>query len=113
MPRLIAENIKSQILPLYKSGLSYREVGDRLGISHITVGRYVRESGYDRTHVGSKIAKSIPIANERPQKPSEAPQSRDTFRVISLPRSSRAALRASPTRSRRILTSSRSNRPQR
>ena len=69
MPKAISHDIIEKILPLYKTGLNYREVADKLGISHATVGRIVRESGYDRTHVGSTIAKSIPISNEMPMQP--------------------------------------------
>ena len=70
----ITPEFKEQIVALYKTGLTYRQVGDKLGISFATVGRVVRESGYDRVHVGSRIAKSIPTpepmkAKEQPSKP--------------------------------------------
>ena len=80
--KLITPEMKEQIVQLYKTGLTYREVGDKLGISFVTVGRYVRETGYDRTHVGSSIAKSVPIVT-MPEKPVEAPESRNPFRVTS------------------------------
>lgn len=77
MPKgiVINQEFKQQIVDTYKSGLTYREVADKLGISFATVGRIVRESGYDRFHVGSKIAKSIPTpeplkVREQPSKPS-------------------------------------------
>lgn len=70
---------KEQIVALYKTGLTYREVGERFGVSHAAVGMIIRATGYDRTHVGSPIAKAIPIANEKPMdKPKPNP-----FRVTS------------------------------
>lgn len=80
--KLISPEMREQIVRLYKTGLSYREVGEKFGISFVTVGRYVRESGYDRTHVGSKIAKSVPLPN-LPESPVKASQSVDPFRVTS------------------------------
>lgn len=68
----IAESIKSQVLPLYKTGLTQSEVAEKLGISKPTVSRIIRSTGYDRIHVGSTIAKSVPVspiakAPERPK----------------------------------------------
>lgn len=76
MPKGITINqeLKEQIVAMYKTGLTYKEVADKLGISFSAVGRIVRESGYDRVHVGSRIAKSIPTpepmkVREQPSKP--------------------------------------------
>jgi len=86
MPRgqVLTQEMRELVLSTYKSGLTYRQVADQLGISHMTVGRIVRASGYDRYHVGSSIAKSIPIANTQPsQSPVKAAESRQEMRVIS------------------------------
>ena len=80
--KLVTPEMKEQIIQMYKTGLTYREVGEKFGISFVTVGRYVRKNGYDRVHVGSKIAKAVPIA-ALPEKPVEAPESRNPFRVTS------------------------------
>lgn len=64
MPRVIPKEILDQILPTYKVCSSYAETADKLGISVSVVGRVVRESGYDRYHVGGAISKSIPVSNE-------------------------------------------------
>jgi len=72
------------ILAKYKSGLTYKQVADEMNVSHATVGNIVRASGYDRYHVGSSIAKSIPVANTQPsQSPAKAAESRQEMRVIS------------------------------
>ena len=78
----ITPETRELVIATYKSGLTYKEVADKLGISFSTVGNIVRASGYDRYHVGSQIAKSVPVANI-PQKPVEAPQSRSGLRVAS------------------------------
>lgn len=54
------QETRELVLATYKSGLTYKEVADKLGISFSVVGRIVRESGYDRYHVGSRLAKSLP-----------------------------------------------------
>lgn len=64
--RWISPEMREEIVAMYKTGLTYREVADRFGISDYSVGKYVRQSGYDRYHVGSKIAKSIPTAPALP-----------------------------------------------
>ena len=63
---------KEQIVTLYKTGLSMPQVAEKLGCSQSSVSRIVRLSGYDRSHVGSKIAKSIPnVPDSKPvSKPS-------------------------------------------
>ena len=66
MPKVIPQEVIDQILPTYKACTSYAETADKLGISVSTVGKVVRESGYDRHHVGGAISRSIPISNEEP-----------------------------------------------
>lgn len=89
MPRgiyLTAEQ-KEQIVALYKTGLTQCEVAERFGVSQNTVSRVVHPSGYDRTHIGSQIARSIPVANVEPRKGPSEPVQRETaknsFRVTS------------------------------
>jgi len=60
MPKRFTEEFKTQIVDLYKTGLSMPQVASKLGISQSSVSRIVRQSGYDRFHVGGRIAKSIP-----------------------------------------------------
>lgn len=62
----ITPELKELIVSTYKSGLTYKETADKLGISFSAVGKVVRESGYDRVHVGSSIARAIPVANVAP-----------------------------------------------
>lgn len=76
MPRIIPKEILDQILPTYKVCSSYAETADRLGISVSVVGRVIRESGYDRYHVGGAVSKSIPVSNEEPAR-------KDAFSVTS------------------------------
>lgn len=86
MPRgqQLTQEQRDLVLSTYKTGLTYKGVAERLGISFATVGRIVRESGYDRYHVGSSIAKSIPTANvESSQSPTKAAESRQEMKVIS------------------------------
>lgn len=76
MPKVIPKEILDQILPTYKVCSSYAETADKLGISVSVVGRVVRESGYDRYHVGGAVSKSILISNEEPAR-------KDAFSVTS------------------------------
>lgn len=76
MPRIIPKEILDQILPTYKVCSSYAETADRLGISVSVVGRVIRESGYDRYHVGGAVSKSILVSNEEPAR-------KDAFSVTS------------------------------
>lgn len=62
MPKMISQETLDRVLPLYKVCSSYAEVADKLGISISTVGKVVRESGYDRYHVGGAISKGIPAS---------------------------------------------------
>lgn len=80
----LTQEQRELVLAKYKSGLTYKQVADEMGINFTTVGRIVRISGYDRYHVGSSIAKSIPTANvESSQSPAKAPESRQEMKVIS------------------------------
>lgn len=76
MPKVIPKEILDQILPTYKVCSSYAETADKLGISVSVVGRVVRESGYDRYHVGGAVSKSVLISNEEPAR-------KDAFSVTS------------------------------
>jgi hypothetical protein len=76
MPKVIPKEVLDRVLPTYKICSSYAEVADKLGISIATVGKVVRESGYDRYHVGGTISKSVPIINEEPAR-------KDAFSVTS------------------------------
>ena len=78
----ISQEIKSQIVPLYKTGISQMEVADRLGISQNVVSRTIRSSGYDRFHVGGAMARSTPIANCEPKK-ELPPEPRSKLRAVS------------------------------
>ena len=69
----IAESVINQIVPMYEAGYTYREIADKLGISHVTVGRIVRNAGLDRYHVGGRISKSLPLTNDRLPEPQERP----------------------------------------
>lgn len=62
MPKMIPQETLDRVLPLYKACSSYAEVADKLGISTATVGRVVRESGYDRYHVGGAISKGVSVS---------------------------------------------------
>ena len=86
MPRgqQLTQEQRELVLSTYKTGLTYKGVAEKLGISFATVGRIVRESGYDRYHVGSSIAKSIPVANTQPsQSPAKAADRPQEMKVIS------------------------------
>ena len=75
---------KELIVATYKTGLTYAQVAEKLGLSKCAVGKAVRESGYDRFHVGSTIAKSIPVPFEKPlEKPAGNPF-RITARTLKL-----------------------------
>ena len=58
--KLTAEQ-KQEIVRLYKTGLTMKEVADRFGVSHITVSRYVKKDGYDRYHRGGAISRTLDI----------------------------------------------------
>ena len=59
----IANEVREQVVTLYKSGKVQREIAEEVGISQATVGRICREAGVDMFHVGGKIAKSCPKMN--------------------------------------------------
>ena len=80
--RTISKEVIDQILPLYKSGLTMEEVASRLGLSRSSVSRHVAIDGYDRTHVGGKLAKITPIANEGT--PNPRPKMRTISRTLKM-----------------------------
>lgn len=84
MPRgiYLTPEQKEQIVALYKTGLTQCEVAERFGVSQNTVSRVVHPSGYDRTHIGSQIARSIPVANEEPRKGPSEPVQRETAKTV-------------------------------
>lgn len=58
--KIIPQDIVERIVPLYKTGITQQEVAEKLGISEATVSRYIKASGYDRTHVGGALSKTAP-----------------------------------------------------
>ena len=67
---------REEALQYYKNGASQYEVAEMFDCSQTAISKLVRESGYDRTHVGGVISKSIetvPVTNNAtPQKPRES-----------------------------------------
>ena len=79
-PRYTPEQIE-QIVSTYKAGITMREVAERFNCSQSTVSRMVRESNYDRTHVGGKITRFIP-QTDLPSGNSDEQPKRNPFRVM-------------------------------
>lgn len=53
---------KEEIINLYKDGYSYREIGEKVGISHVTVSKIIKESGIkanETNYISRKQQKSI------------------------------------------------------
>ena len=80
-PRYTQEVI-DQIVETYKTGISMREVAEKFNCSQSTVSRLVRDSNYDRTHVGGRITQFIPQVDFQPNSGNEHPK-RSPFRVMS------------------------------
>ena len=81
--KYLTPEVKEQIVTLYKTGITMREVADRLGVSQSAVSRVIKASGYDRFHVGSRLAKSLPnIPAPAAAKPTPEP-ARAAFTTVS------------------------------
>lgn len=53
---------KEEIISLYKDGYSYREIGEKIGVSHVTVSKIIKESGVkinETSYISRKQQKNI------------------------------------------------------
>ena len=73
MPKKFSQETRSLVLTTYKSGLTMREVADKLGITMSSVSRIIASFGYDRTHVGGRLTRSVPVVPDTaPAAPNKA-----------------------------------------
>lgn len=62
---------KKQVLAMAATGSSHREIAERIGVSHVTVGKYLRGAGVSR-NAGGRAEVPPPAETPAPD-PSEAP----------------------------------------
>ena len=82
-PHVSAE-VKSEIRNLLKTGMTGAEISEKTGVSTSTISKErakLQRQGFDIWHRGSKIAMSIPCANEKPVEKEVAAEKRQTLRV--------------------------------
>lgn len=71
---------REEALQYYKDGASQYDVAEMFSCSQTAISKLVRESGYDRTHVGGMISRNIEIM---PVKETAAPKNtRDSLRIL-------------------------------
>ena len=57
---------REEVVQMYKDGTNQYELADMFDVSQWTISNIVRQSGYDRTHVGSAISRRIKTLEEHP-----------------------------------------------
>ena len=85
MAKVISQEQREEIVRLLKTGATGADISEITGISRVTIGKYrkkLQKEGFDIWHRGSKIAMSIPCANENPadkENSMEAPKKRTSL----------------------------------
>ena len=57
---------REEVVQMYKDGTNQYELADMFDVSQWTISNIVRQSGYDRTHVGGAISRRIKTLEEHP-----------------------------------------------
>lgn len=63
---VLTQGQREEVVQMYKDGANQYELADMFDVSQWTISNIVRQSGYDRTHVGGAISRRIKTLEEHP-----------------------------------------------